>query len=246
MADITFTCPNCDGAIVARASEVGLAFGCPHCKKPVRIQRTSSQTSPPSLPSSPPLPTPPPARLPCPPPVDLPSSPSSPHSGCPECGSPNISRCEMVYAQGTSTGTISGALIGLHAGQGGISPSLVGGGSVGTQSQSLIAQYAAPPTAPASRVTVLGIWGLCLSLPLAFVFFLSCKDSNLCGLESLGVVGCGFLIGAFVGSSLGRSHEEQQYEIRMMRWRRTWMCLSCGRRFIPCEDSRQFTTENGG
>jgi hypothetical protein len=146
----------------------------------------------------------------------------------------------MVYAQGTTTGQISGAVIGFDIEEDGISPSLIGGGSVGTKSQSLIAQYAAPPEAPTSRVALFGgLWFLFIGVPWAFWWFRSLDPvwSSLVmyAVSLLVPVVVSICVGAWIGFKLGPSEGEKQYKKQLSDWEKTWICLSCGNQWIPIQ-----------
>ena len=215
MSDISFTCSGCGESLEADESLQGQEIACPSCRGKLSIPRSQQKV-----------------RI---------AAKARNHTGCPKCNSATISRCEMAYAQGTNTGTISGTAIGLEVGEGGVHPSFVGGGSVATQSQSLIAQYAAPPSAPSTRVFQCGLIGVAIGGMLGlggcnYLMEQSSPDAAMFILAILGPVLAGAVIGVVVGAKLGPSDEEKEHDKQMVDWRKTWICLSCGHRWIPAEE----------
>jgi transcription elongation factor Elf1 len=159
---------------------------------------------------------------------------------CPSCGAENVMRCEMAHAQGTKTGKISGTMLGADfGGDGSISPTF-GGGSVGTQSQTILAQMTAPPKAPMNRYAFwCWICFLVLGVPAMVVWFWLRVNSKqeIPTWEAIGMIPMplvlSLVIGACIAGARGKSTGEAEHERALFSWHRQWVCLTCGHKFMP-------------
>ncbi|MCX6985663.1 MAG: hypothetical protein NT118_13080 [Lentisphaerae bacterium] len=213
MSAIKFSCNECLEELEADPDMQGELIECPACNSSITVPHKQKGV-----------------RV---------SNSSSKGNTCPKCGSESIARCEMVYASGTKTGTISGTMIGFDVGNDGISPR-IGVGSVGTQSQSLIAQYASPPEKPMSRNVKWGLFGLFVGfLPLVFAIIVRLLSTDILLSSSVDIFSIslialviGPIIGLIFASIAGKSKEEKEYGGKMGAWRLSWICTTCGNKWI--------------
>ncbi|MCX6996510.1 MAG: hypothetical protein NTV49_05370 [Kiritimatiellaeota bacterium] len=210
MSDIRFECPYCGQKIEAPEKLGGTTVACPGCMERLRLPATAR--------------------------------PMPKKKSCPDCGATNVMRCEMAYAQGTKTGKISGAMLGADFGANGSITPVIGGGSVGTQSQTIFAQMSAPPKPRMSR-KVCWIIGciLLIGLPtlgLGLWYWWSHPQGEASWMVGVLIAGAIFgpaLIGYIIAAALGKSADELDHERALFAWQRSWVCLMCGKIFIPAD-----------
>jgi ribosomal protein S27E len=183
------------------------------------------------------------------------SNPSEPtHSevlqvNCPDCGNENTQRLSIVYKAGTTNTQAAGEMSAIHVPLGnpyGVS-SINGTFMTACRDQSDLAKLAAPPTRPdlrgsgaatawrvigASVAVIWGVWTCCAG-----------------GRIVSAAVGSGVIFGVtLIGESVLRGmHRPGRDEVRALQlhaerkeqWRRSFICLRCGRIFIPSDGSNQ-------
>lgn len=151
---------------------------------------------------------------------------------CPACHSQNVQKLSLVHSAGIS----SGVGIGVGVAGGGL-----GLGAAKTMSQTALSKSAAPP--PPSQSIVLPMWlgrivrGFFGFLLLLFSPFAFMEGSYIVGLFL--ALGGGLLFAYGFSKNLATSSHsyaviKREAEQRASQnWGKTFMCHSCGERFIP-------------
>lgn len=231
-------CPYCKTAVPTIARESTGILTCPRCQGRFRVPRRTPEAIASPVPIGPVIDTPLPPQQPETTPASAPvnttggspletASPATPPR-CPSCGSEQTVRCEMAYLQGTQSGTVAGAALGLGTGGVTIAP-LAGRTTVVTG----LAQRCAPPPQPDDAG-----WGCVVVIAsIGVVLFLTCKipwtaDSLVAAL--LFMI-CGPLIlmaASFALIRRVRQKANREREVRLEDWRNTWVCLTCGHMWV--------------
>lgn len=142
---------------------------------------------------------------------------------CPKCESQEVYLCSLANEQGTTKSTTSGSISG--GGSGGLEEYTV---ESETTSQTFLAKQAAPPSNAFATAR-----GTLILLIIAYIVIT--VVGKLAGIQSLGLFGpvmfvliAGAAISMFIGyGKLAEYHEA------LTRWKKSWICGSCGTIFIP-------------
>ncbi len=139
---------------------------------------------------------------------------------CPKCGSDDTRSFEMVYTEGTSTGTFTAGSYTL-----GVGATLTKGQ---TANQSVLASRTRPPEKPDMR---LGLLLVALFVSLIVSMILVSGISGLSGglkfIVFLGVA-VGMVAGAYMLERRRLQPLMEQYTIDFATWKRSWICSRCG------------------
>lgn len=199
-----FVCKNCDQPLEAPSSLIGETIECPTCGGTVKLSIVIEA----------------PAKKTAAATTPVSSSPIS-STDCPFCLSNNTMRCEMVWQSGSSKGTFAGLSVG---GDGEIGT--FGGG---TSNQTLLAKTVEPPKEP--------------SIGCAWLFVIPGIFLLLAGMGTMAkdaVVGFAVLAFGLVftilpvwASNQLTEKEQPKYAKDMVDWKNSWLCLRCGKKYIP-------------
>lgn len=145
---------------------------------------------------------------------------------CPDCGSENCQKLEVIYDEGTQNVSATGRTRGMAVGLVGSHPAIGFGSATTTTagvSRSRLAEKAAPPAMrPVRNWFITGF--------VAFVVFSFMSDWApwtwlVAPLAVLAL--CVYMI---VRAAWWNSKEHPS---RQRRWHRQWMCHGCGKTFVP-------------
>ena len=150
---------------------------------------------------------------------------------CPSCGSTQTQRLEMTFSMGISSSR--GMAIGTDL------DGDIGIASYGGKSQTALSSASQPPKQKSGSGTDIG--GLIIGVMLVFFVIILCFmfDESMTPLVFLGLII--LFIGYFIGfmkwshkvNAPIRRYNTQVYPLLMARWRAAWICLRCGKRWIP-------------
>ena len=163
---------------------------------------------------------------------------------CPNRESTDIARLEMIYDQGTASGSYSGGgtMVGHVGGQWGVGVSTQSGG---TFRQSNLARQCAPPSPPSNTSRCLSFVVFCvIAFPIIqgtnklililhqylhrdiaeYAEYACWGLAMICILVLPGIISC-LLV------ELANRKSYQEYEKKFDIWRRTWLCFRCGHRW---------------
>lgn len=145
---------------------------------------------------------------------------------CPKCGSENTVKCEVAWAQGTSTSSFSGLGLDLAGDIGGF-------GGV-KKSSTLMASYVAPPRKEAmnsSLLLLLIVMGFGLFVCLSWLSEEDSKPSWPWWLASLVCVGLMAYSWFALVKDGKRRHAAYLDKVRV--YLKQWVCMRCGGIFSP-------------
>jgi len=150
---------------------------------------------------------------------------------CPSCGSTQTQRLEMAYTMGISNNR--GTVIGTDL-QGDMAV-----GSYGGKSQTALSIASQPPRRNSGSGT--DTFGLIVGVIIVAIDFIcwTSNDEKLPPLVLLGLVL--FTVGYFVVflkwsnkvNAPTRKYNDEVYPLLLQRWRAGWICLRCGKKWIP-------------
>jgi hypothetical protein len=158
-----------------------------------------------------------------PPPVN--HAPTQAASNCPGCGSQETRSFEMAYATSTSTGNLRTLSYNFNIG------ATIGGGAISQTSG--LAAYVVPPTPPfkdntlANALTVLATLFLLISL---LVLSLDSEVKPFFFIVLIGSMGTLSLAvpKLRINATERFNYAKYRYGIAFEQWRRSWICLRCG------------------
>lgn len=139
---------------------------------------------------------------------------------CPKCGSEDTRSFEMVYTEGTSTGTFAAGSYTL-----GVGATLTKGQ---TTNQSILASRTQPPIKPTISLGLIVV-AFVFSFIIAMILFslLPNFSGELKFLVFLGVI-AGLMALVYFLERKRQQPRVEQYEKDIAVWRRSWICLRCG------------------
>lgn len=148
---------------------------------------------------------------------------------CPKCSSNDTVSCPIAYEQGTvvseATGNVSGfATMGTQSGY------MTGSNTITTTSQTAFATRAAPPIAPGWP------WPLLLGIPVTLLFALATwlvSGYMWQFYEKLAYLSGFVTVVWFLARRPAYRRARDAYLTRLQEWRDSWICRSCGAKFLP-------------
>ena len=217
------SCNTCSGRIEFDASlfQTGSVVVCPHCGIETALYIQKNNLSPVSLV---------PEKL-----IQIPLQEQLQRidslviiggTDCPSCNSSQTQRMEMAFTMGISKK--QGSIVGIDL-QGD-----VGVGSYGGTSQTALSVAVSPPQKRSVLIIYLVVFLLTwiisgLSAGLLILAF--GEHTWIIVAEIICFVGCMFLVSKFAGKR--RKYNTQIYPQLARRWLAAWICLRCGKKWIP-------------
>ena len=212
LTKLTGACPHCNKKVWCTLDYPSHAtFSCPLCNRSVIVQEIHTGEY----------------RFQC---ADQPFQPGAMYS-CPKCGSAEAHAASVVYRSQTSSinaNTVGGG-VGLAGGAG------LGVATTSGVSQSLLAQQAAPPSPPSHVGAGCGLYVVLFCVFIGLISALT-DPSGSASSGSGDTLGFVVLIGGGLGIAywMGQLTKSQmpEWEQRVERWRRTWVCDRCGAFYV--------------
>lgn len=136
---------------------------------------------------------------------------------CQKCKSEDTKSFEMVYAEGTSSGTVTAGSYTIGDGV------TLTKGKISSQTE--LALRVRPPEEPDFNIFLL--FGIVLSSFIITMIIVSYFDGSLKLLLGIGITALSAVGGYLLESRRLQLHKEE-YKKNFAAWRRSWICMRCG------------------